>query len=241
MSITCQAVLLDIEGTTSSVRFVYDVLFPFARKHVESYLAQNWRKAAVRDAREQIANDAGGASFQTWSGNAKGAAAREKVVAEVHRLMDADVKATGLKQLQGLIWKDGFESGELRSHVYPDVPPALRRWKKAGKKLFIYSSGSIAAQKLFFAHTRKGDLLSLFDGHFDTTTGPKKEKKSYRAIARQMESRPRDIVFVSDVNAELDAADAAGMQTVLSLRPGNAPQDANGRLAVPSFAKLAID
>ena len=149
-------------------------------------------------------------------------AEQAEVVAEVTRLMNADAKTTGLKHLQGLIWKGGFESGELKAHVFDDVAPALRTWRQNGVGIRIYSSGSVAAQKLFFGHTEVGDLLELFDGHYDTTTGPKREAASYRAIAKQWPLPAAQIVFLSDVPEELDAAGAAGMQTVLCRRPGNA-------------------
>jgi enolase-phosphatase E1 len=217
-----KAVLLDIEGTTSSVRFVYEVLFPFARDRAGDYLKNHWNEAETQHACELIARDAGAGSLAAWSGIVSEDGAREKVVAEVHRLMDGDVKATGLKELQGLIWRDGYLSGQLCSHVYDDVLPALERWTKAGLEIRIYSSGSVTAQKLFFGHTIKGDLLSYFRGHYDTTTGPKKEAASYRAIAEDMGLAPGQILFCSDVLAELDAAAAAGLQTTLVVRPGNA-------------------
>src|SRR5262249_52930599 len=145
------------------------------------------------------------------------------VCKEVTRLMDADAKATGLKQLQGLIWQRGFESGELKAHVFDDVPPALTAWNAAGKDVRIYSSGSVQAQKLFFGHTIAGNLLPQFRGHYDTTTGPKKEADSYRRIAADFKLPPSDILFLSDIVAELDAARAAGLKTALCIRPGNAP------------------
>jgi enolase-phosphatase E1 len=140
----------------------------------------------------------------------------------VLRLMDADAKATGLKQLQGLIWKSGFESGELKAHVYEDVPPALESWTAAGKDVRIYSSGSVQAQRLFFGHTIAGDLLPRFRGHYDTTTGPKKEAESYRKIAAAFGLPLTAILFLSDIVTELDAAREAGLATALVVRPGNA-------------------
>ena len=137
--------------------------------------------------------------------------------------MDGDVKATGLKELQGLIWQEGYAAGRLTSHVYPDVPPALRRWAEQGLDLRIFSSGSVAAQKVFFAHTDAGDLLPLFHGHYDTTTGPKREAESYRRIAADMKLPTSAILFLSDVVQELDAAAEAGCERPWSVRPGNAP------------------
>jgi enolase-phosphatase E1 len=236
-----KGILLDIEGTTSSVRFVVDVLFPFARAHLEAFLRAHWDDAEVRKACEQIARDAGGKSLADWTGNAGEEAARGKVIAEVHRLMDGDVKATGLKELQGLIWREGYNSGELRSHVYEDVPAALQAWTTAGKDVRIYSSGSVTAQKLFFAHTDRGDLTGHFRGHYDTTTGPKKESASYAAIAADMKLPPAEVLFCSDVVAELDAAAAAGMVTALLVRPGNAPAgNPNAHASVTSFAQIRV-
>ena len=164
----------------------------------------------------------------------------ERVQAEAIRLMDADVKATGLKELQGLIWQEGYAAGQLRSHVYPDVPSALRRWSEAGLDLRIFSSGSIAAQKVFFAHTEAGDLLSLFRGHYDTTSGPKREADSYRRIAADMKMPPSAILFLSDVTQELDAATAAGMRTALVVRPGNAPAAGHRHPVVTDFGEIEV-
>ena len=236
------AVLLDIEGTTSSIRFVYDAMFPFVRHNLGSFLHRAWEQPAVQRAAELIAKDAGAVSLSTWVGTVDGQPinredAIQRVRTEVNRLMDNDVKATGLKELQGLIWTDGFSSGELVAHVYPDVPPAIRAWHQRGIDIRIYSSGSITAQKQFYAHTEAGNLLFLFSGHYDTTTGPKRESKSYGAIAADMNRPPASILFLSDVPAELDAASAAGFQTGLLLRPGNAP--VSPPVSHPSFESFA--
>lgn len=216
-----RAILLDIEGTTSPIAFVYDVMFPFVRRELESYVRGHWGEEPLAGACEQIAADAGHDHFADWCGERPVAEQQQKVIDEVTRLMDGDVKATGLKTLQGLIWKAGFDSGELVAEVFPDVPPALLKWNANGIDVRIYSSGSIAAQKMFFAHTDYGDLLPQFRGHYDTTTGPKKEPKSYTAIAEDMDCEPEEILFLSDVVAELDAAKEAGLETGLVMRPGN--------------------
>jgi len=221
-----RGVLLDVEGTTSSVSFVYEVLFPYARRELADFLRRRWNEPATARACAMIARD-GGVEMT-----------RERVEAEAIRLMDADVKATGLKELQGPIWQEGYAAGRLTSHVYPDVPPALRRWAAAGLDLRIFSSGSVAAQKVFFAHTEAGDLLGLFRGHYDTTTGPKREAESYRRIAADMQMSPWAILFLSDVGQELDAAAAAGMRTALVVRPGNAPAAASGHPAVTDFGQV---
>jgi len=227
MRFSGRGMLLDIEGTTSSVNFVYDVMFPYVRKHLTFEVFANWLEPEYIEAFHAIAKDAGHDSLDAWLKQHKltrenPLRAAEIVCKEVTRQMDADIKATGLKQLQGLIWKSGFESGELKAHVYDDVPPALTAWNAAGKDVQIYSSGSIQAQQLFFGHTIAGDLLGHFRGHYDTTTGPKKEADSYRKIAAEFNLPPAEILFLSDIVAELDAARAAGMQTALCIRPGNA-------------------
>ncbi len=238
MNFECSAILLDIEGTTSSVSFVYDVMFPQVRRDLSSFLEDNWDDVDVQLACDQIAQDAGHASVEYWCGP-NSMDQRENVEAEVIRLMDDDVKATGLKKLQGLIWRHGFESGEMKAHVYPEVPACLKRWREAGVDLRIYSSGSVQAQLLFFGHTEAGNLLSLFSGHYDTTIGSKKESISYRKIATHWGVDNADILFLSDVVAELDAAKEAGLQTALCRRPGNADvEDGHGHPVIESFDQV---
>src|SRR3954447_26589245 len=190
MHVSGHGILLDIEGTTSSVSFVYDMMFPYVRKHLTFEVFANWMEPEYIEAFHTIAKDAGYESLDAWL-KSQGLTrdnplrAADVVCKEVLRLMDADVKATGLKQLQGFIWKSGFESGELKAHVYEDVPPALTAWNAAGKDVRIYSSGSVQAQKLFFGHTIAGDLLPQFRGHYDTMTGGKKDAGSYQKIAAE--------------------------------------------------------
>lgn len=236
-----RGILLDIEGTTSSVSFVYDVMFPFVRRELTAFLSSSWGSDRLKDACELIASDAGHASFRDWVTGATTDEQQQLVSDEIIRLMDSDIKATGLKQLQGLIWKSGFESGELQAHIYDDVPQALTTWNELGMDVRVYSSGSIAAQKLFFAHTITGDLSHCFRGHYDTTTGSKKEAASYQQIASAYGIRAGDILFISDVVAELDAATTAGLQTLLSLRPGNADVEPDhGHAVISSFAEVKI-
>ena len=232
-----RGILLDIEGTTSSVRFVYDVLFPFALDNLEAFVDQHWLDDDAQAACRQIAKDAGYECLELWcDGSQDRAAQQRRVIDEVRRLMAGDVKATGLKELQGLIWRQGFDSGTLVSHVYPDVPPALADWNRRGIDVRIYSSGSVAAQRLFFSHTEHGDLLGSFRGHYDTTTGPKREAESYRKIAADVKLPASAIMFFSDIFAELDAAREAGMQTRLVIRPGNAVSETgHGHIVVESF------
>lgn len=235
-----RGILLDVEGTTSSVSFVYDEMFPFVRRELQRFLADASNDPAVQSACELIARDAGADSLNAWLADRDSAEqAQAKIRDEVTRLMDADVKATGLKALQGLIWKSGFASGELISHVYEDVVPALHSWREHGLDLRVYSSGSVAAQALFFGHTCEGDLLPLFSGHYDTQIGGKKEPASYAAIAADWGLPAKQILFLSDVVAELDAATTCGFQTALCRRPGNADPPVNHAHAeFNSFASI---
>jgi enolase-phosphatase E1 len=203
---------------------------------VRSFLEAHWGRPELARVLDQMAADTGCASYAEWCPHAGSPTEAEPwIVAQVHALMDRDVKATGLKQLQGLIWEGGFHSGALRSALFPDVAPALRAWAKAGVQMRIYSSGSTHAQRLFFAHTEAGDLTPLLSGYHDTTTGPKKAAASYTAIAADADVAPGEILFLSDVTEELDAARAAGLQTALAIRPGNREMAAGGH---PQFTSL---
>ncbi len=229
-----RGVLLDVEGTTSSISFVYDVLFEHAKRRVGDFLAENRDDPAVRVAAAGRPATAGLPADTIDS--AEGAS---RLALSALDLMNRDVKETSLKSLQGMIWRGGYESGEIVAHVFDDVPPALAQWADSGLDVRIYSSGSIEAQRLFFAHTSHGDLTGHLRGHYDTTTGPKREAESYARIAGDMGLEPRQILFVSDVGAELDAARAAGMATALAVRPGN--RDPGGLFeheAVRSFAEI---
>ena len=233
-----RGILLDVEGTTSSISFVYDVLFPFARRHVGDFLARRAGDPAVRAVAAQLeAQASGGQPAADHLADLYDPAVTTRVALAALQLMDRDAKVTPLKELQGMIWKGGFDSGELVAHVFEDVPPALAHWADSGLDVRIYSSGSIDAQRLFFAHTAAGDLTPHLRGHYDTTTGPKREAASYRAIAADMGLEPQEILFVSDVGAELDAAREAGMATALAVRPGN--RDPGGRLEHESLTSFA--
>lgn len=222
-----RVILLDIEGTTSSVAFVYEVLFPFARRELPRFLVEAWDQPAVRAARQAIEQDA-----------ARPPMPREELAEYVLGLMERDAKTTGLKQLQGLVWERGYKSGELRSHVFPDVSDALLRWRNERIGVCIYSSGSIAAQKLFFAHTISGDLTRFLSGHFDTTSGPKPSPQSYVNILNTLGIAPADVLFVSDIPAELEAAAQSGLPVVLADRPGNQPVPDARFARVTSFAQI---
>lgn len=218
-----RGILLDIEGTVAPISFVQEVLFPYSRRHLVPFLRARWDDPAVAEAREWIARDAGFASFAAWCATDPAVAPLDRVRAEVERLITGDVKATGLKRLQGLIWEQGYGSGALRTPIFPDVPGCLATWQAAGLDLRVFSSGSVAAQRLLFAHTAAGDLRGRFRGHYDTTLGPKRDPASYAAIAADMALPPAAILFLSDLPAELDAARASGMGVALASRPGNPP------------------
>ncbi|MBO9664135.1 acireductone synthase [Dokdonella sp.] len=210
-----QVILTDIEGTTSSISFVKDVLFPYARAHLPAFVEAHAGDADVQHWLQEAAKE-GGLPAPT----------RQQIVDLLIAWIDADRKSTALKALQGMIWKNGYENGEYRSHVYPEVPARLRAWKDAGRSLYVYSSGSAPAQKLLFAHTEAGDLTPLFDGYFDTEVGGKREVDSYRHIAASIGVPPAAILFLSDIVQELDAARAAGLRTTLLARaPTSCPAD----------------
>jgi enolase-phosphatase E1 len=221
-----KGILLDIEGTTTPIRFVYDVLFPFARVHAHEHLDAEAERALKT---EHAADVASGLAPPPWASGA---------LVYVHWLMDQDRKSTALKSLQGTIWKEGYQCGELHGEVFPDVPVALQRWKQAGLDARIYSSGSILAQQLLFSTTPDGDLTRFLNGYFDTTTGPKFESSSFSTIAKAFKLAPAEIVFISDVVRELDAAAAAGLQVRLCIRPGNSPQPPNSYRVISTFSEI---
>ena len=220
--------LLDIEGTTTPIDFVYNILFPYAREHVKPYLedrpASTEAQADIRELLQENSDDARrGLDPPLINGPAE-RVSPDEVVAYVHWLMDRDRKTTPLKSLQGRIWDEGYRRGELRSQVFEDVPRAFKRWREQAKKIFIYSSGSVLAQKLLFANTEAGDLTPFISGYFDTNVGAKRDSQSYSRIASELKLQSFAVLFVSDVIAELDAAATAGCETLLCVRPGNHPQ-----------------
>ncbi|MCY2971169.1 MAG: acireductone synthase, partial [Planctomycetota bacterium] len=162
----------------------------------------------------------------------------DRIVNLASQRMKEDSKATGLKALQGMVWRKGFNNGELKGHIYNDVPDAFNRWKKSGNTIAIYSSGSILAQKIYFANTIFGNLGTLISNHFDTTSGPKRISSSYENITNILNAKAGDILFLSDVTEELDAAKAAGMATGLLIRPGNKPAGNNDHIAYHDFNTL---
>lgn len=221
-----RSLLLDIEGTTTPISFVYEVLFPFARRRVETFLREHADE-------EPVAADLRGLE------SLRAAEAPGQSIAEFARgLMDQDRKDTPLKSLQGKIWEEGYRRGELRGQLFPDVPRALRRWRGQGRDISIFSSGSVLAQRLLFAHSDAGDLTPLVREYFDTTVGAKQESASYRRIAEELERQPAEILFISDVVAELDAARAAELNVRLAVRPGNRPVSRPDHAAITSFDEL---
>jgi enolase-phosphatase E1 len=227
-----KAVVTDIEGTTSSISFVKEVLFPYAAAHMESFLQQHWQEAAVQQQVQALA-EAGDARVDAGSVNSV-----EAANAVLQRWIREDRKATPLKALQGMIWKAGYESGAYTAHLYPDTAPALQRWHDQGLPLYVYSSGSIAAQKLFFGYSDAGDLTPLFSGYFDTTTGMKQETESYQKIVATLNLPAEQVLFLSDIEGELDAAKAAGLQTILLDRDNSISSSAHHR--VTSFADIEL-
>ena len=212
-----RGILLDIEGTTTPIAFVHDVLFSYARDHVREFLQANADK-------EEVWADIALLHDEHADDVSKGRNPPPLVADYVEWLIALDRKSTGLKSLQGKIWRQGYEDGGLKSQVFADVAPAFERWHARGLSINIFSSGSVLAQKLLFAHTAVGDLTRFIDDYFDTNVGKKGDPGSYTRIAEKMKLRPPEILFVSDVVEELDAAHDAGMKVLLSIRPGNAPQ-----------------
>ena len=221
-------ILTDIEGTTSSISFVKETLFPYARERMVSFLEEFHNHPDVAPHIALIRAELGNASM---SPGAVGKALQQWI--------DEDRKHTALKTLQGLIWRDGYAHAAYKAHVYPDAYQYLYRWYTNGIPLWVYSSGSIAAQKLFFSFSDFGDMSWLFNGYFDTTSGGKKETASYHTICQTIGVDPSDILFLSDVSEELDAALQAGLQTCQLLRPNDNPAPAHNHRQAHTFAEVA--
>ncbi|MBU2571561.1 MAG: acireductone synthase [Gammaproteobacteria bacterium] len=208
-------IVTDIEGTTSSLSFVKEVLFPYARTHIAEFIRNHGHEpevsALLQDAAKLIDDPTN----------------TESLIEQMIQWIDQDQKVTPLKSLQGLIWEHGYRQGDFKGHIYADAAQAMQEWHHQGIKLYVYSSGSVYAQKLLFKHTEFGDLTALFSGYFDTHIGGKKETASYSAIAEQIETEPENILFLSDITEELDAALKAGFKTCRLVREGkaDAPSD----------------
>ncbi len=218
-----KAIVTDIEGTTSSLSFVKDELFPYARQRLPEFIAQHAEQSEVRKLLDEVA------ALAKLPGGFIG-----QLTDTLLDWINQDQKLTPLKTLQGLIWREGYERGELRGHIYPDALSRLHHWHDAGIRLYIYSSGSVAAQKMLFSHTEQGDLTPLFSGFFDTRIGGKKEPASYQTIATAINLPTEQILFLSDSEQELDAAESIGFNTIALARPGEGP-GSKRHLTVASF------
>lgn len=233
-----QTILLDIEGTTTPIDFVHKTLFPYAKSKIGDYVSHHFTEIQAEIAqlkteyKKDFSDQIYGRDFLEDS--------PKTVTNYLQFLIDVDRKSTPLKSLQGKIWQEGYESGELRSEMFEDVSRAFKRWKDAGQTIAIFSSGSVLAQKLIFRYSNHGDLTEYIDNYFDTNVGSKKEAESYRQIA-SVESFPQveNFLFISDIVAELDAARQAGMQTVLSVRTGNtAVEEETTHRIIQSFDEI---
>ena len=233
-----RALLLDIEGTTTPVSFVYDVLFPYARRHLNDYLAARVARAELTDLAAMLGQEWSDASGEDRHVAKPSADDPPSVAGYLIWLMDRDRKSPALKRVQGEIWEAGYREGELRGQVFEDVPRAFARWSSAGIALAIYSSGSVLAQRLLFANSEKGDLTPAISHYFDTAVGAKRSTDSYARIAGRLGAAPEDILFVSDVDEELAAARSAGCRVVMCARPGNATMSSQVAPTVQSFDEI---
>lgn len=231
---TIRLILTDIEGTTSSISFVQDVLFPYAAQHLPSYVRTNQHTLA-----DVLAATA---ALATEEGQQVDVNDTEGLIQVLLSWIANDKKATPLKTLQGLIWRAGYEQGDYQAHMYPDATQALQAWHDKGIPLYVYSSGSVGAQKLFFAYSQDGDLLPLFSGHFDTQVGAKQEVSAYQRIITELQQqhsvKPDEVLFLSDIEAELAAAQDAGLSTAWLVREQPLPHKPV-HPAVASFHELA--
>ncbi|WP_318372239.1 acireductone synthase [Enterobacter sp.] len=202
-----RAIVTDIEGTTSDIRFVHNVLFPYARERLAAFITAQQYADPVNTILDNLRAEIGQPD-----------ATAAQLTQTLFTFMDEDRKSTALKALQGIIWRDGYVNGDFTGHLYPDVLPSLEKWKAKGIDLYVYSSGSVAAQKLLFGYSDEGDITHLFSGYFDTHIGAKREVQSYQTIATQLGLAPAQILFLSDIHQELDAAEQAGLRTIQLIR-----------------------
>jgi len=236
-----RAVLLDIEGTTTPISFVHDILFPFARDHVRDYLSQHFQSSQVQEdiaalLQEHLLDQQRGEQPPQIN---HASPSIDAIIAYVHWLISRDRKSSALKSLQGKIWEQGYREGILQAPLFADVVTNLRRLRKLGLSVAIFSSGSVLAQRLLFAYTDTGDHTDLIDRYFDTGVGSKVNSSSYQEIARQLQLLPTQVIFVSDVTNELAAAREAGMVSLLCYRPGNQPQSKTEEFpTISSFSEI---
>uniref|UniRef100_A0A034W8P5 Enolase-phosphatase E1 n=1 Tax=Bactrocera dorsalis TaxID=27457 RepID=A0A034W8P5_BACDO len=240
---TVKLILSDIEGTTTSISFVKDVLFPYAKTHSKAFLEESWNnpetQSIVQDLRKL-------SEYKDYLGpvDEQPTASPGNVASFVNFLIEKDLKVGPLKTLQGLVWAKGYANGNIKGHIYADVLPAFKRWHETGLRLAIYSSGSVKAQQLLFGQSEMGNLLRYVSGHYDTAVGHKQEKESYVNIAKDLDLPAEDILFLTDVVKEAEAARDAGMQVALLNRPGNAPLTDDDKTAftfVDNFNNLKIN
>ena len=222
-----RAIVTDIEGTTSSLSFVKEVLFPYARQRMEAFVRAQAAQPAVRTQLMAVSEAIGHPLSD------------DEAIAQLVRWIDEDKKITPLKALQGMIWETGYRNGDFQGHVYDDAVLGLREWKERGLTLYVYSSGSVYAQKLLFGFSTHGDLTPLFSGYYDTTIGAKREAAAYRNIAQDIGIAASEILFLSDIREELDAAQAAGLQTCWLVRDGTLPVNPSHPLA-RNFSEVAV-
>jgi enolase-phosphatase E1 len=221
-----QWILTDIEGTTTEVSFVYDILFPYFRWHMDEW------KTVASDQMNQVLEQTRMIVLEEQSINLL---TNEALFNQLRQWLIEDRKVTPLKTFQGMVWEQGFKSGAIKGHMYPDVKPALERWTAMGMKLAIFSSGSIAAQKQLFGFSTEGDLTPYFSAYFDTTTGMKRDEQTYHLIVQQLYASANSVLFLSDIHQELEAAKAAGMRTLQLVRPGT---QANWSSCVADFSEI---
>jgi enolase-phosphatase E1 len=210
-------ILTDIEGTTSSIDFVHKVLFPYTEERLPAFIQKYASEPEVTSSLEN--------ARRTILQEGKEANSLDDIIEELLLWIEEDRKHTALKKIQGMIWKEGYENGTIKGHVYPDVPGALKHWKENGLLMGVFSSGSVDAQKLLFSHSDFGNLEHYFSHHFDTETGPKREKRSYEQIAQNLRVSPSEILFLSDTEEELNAAREAGYNTIQLIRHGTAASE----------------
>ncbi len=206
-----KVILLDIEGTIAPISFVKEVMFPYSKNKLETFLKENKDKEEIKKIIEEIKKIEGRDLTL------------EEIIETLKRWIDEDKKITPLKDLQGYIWKEGFEKGELKAPIYDDAIEKIKEWKNKGYKIYIYSSGSVQAQKLFFSNTNYGNILNMFNGHFDTKIGNKKDKSSYIKIAKEIGVKPEEIIFLSDDEKEIESSIKAGMRGIKVSREGDKP------------------
>ncbi|UXZ54425.1 acireductone synthase [Halomonas sp. 7T] len=222
-----RAIVTDIEGTTTDISFVHKVLFPYAHAKLPDFLRASAEAPAVAEQVDAVRREMGEPD-----------ASLDAVIAQLLHWIETDQKVTPLKALQGMVWADGYQRGDFTGHVYSDVAPTLRHWKASGKALYIYSSGSVQAQKLLFGYSDEGDLTPLFSGYFDTHIGHKRDVAAYQRIVAELDLPAEAVLFLSDVVEELDSAKQAGMQTLQLVREGT--QAGNVHACVTRFDEIAL-